>query len=73
MWCLMMTCNHTDYRELVTTALPTAELAASFLGIATDSSHGLTLTKAELVGTIGKVVILYRRRRDGKPTIVLEG
>ena len=53
MWCLMMTCNHTDYRELVTTALPTAELAASFLGIATDSSHGLTLTKAELVGVDG--------------------
>ena len=29
-------------------------------------------TGADVVGVIGKVVILYRRRRDGKPTIRLE-
>jgi RNA-binding protein len=28
-------------------------------------------TGAELAGSIGKVLMLYRRRREGKPTIVL--
>jgi RNA-binding protein len=28
-------------------------------------------TGAELAGSIGKMLMLYRRRRDGKPTIVL--
>jgi len=30
-------------------------------------------TEAEQAGRIGKVLILYRRRREGKPTIQLAG
>ncbi len=40
-------------------------------GVAEAATELCARTGAELAGSIGKVLIIYRRRREGKPTIRL--